>query len=208
MTASSTLTPQDLAPRADPVRVSLSTSVVVRAGLDSLLSPWAHRVELLSDHERRRAHVDVFEPDDERADRCPPGVPRVALSWDPRPAAVARARDLGAAVVLPLSVEARRLLEILEEVHRDRIAERSADRTADRTDDRSGAPATRPGHPPLSSREHDVIRGITRGLSNAEIAAHLDLSVNSVKTYVRTAYRKMGVASRSQAVLWGVAHGL
>ena len=29
----------------------------------------------------------------------------------------------------------------------------------------------------------------------------------SVKTYIRTAYRKMQVESRSQAVLWGVDHG-
>jgi DNA-binding NarL/FixJ family response regulator len=28
-----------------------------------------------------------------------------------------------------------------------------------------------------------------------------------VKSYIRSAYRKMGVATRSQAVLWGVAHG-
>ncbi|MEO9322895.1 response regulator transcription factor [Nocardioides sp. C4-1] len=192
MTASSTLTPHDLAPRLDPVRVSLSTSVVVRAGLDSLLGPWPDRVELLADHEYRRAHVDVFEPDDERAGRRPPDVPRIALSWDPRPAAVTRACDLGAAVVLPLSVGADRLLEVVEQVHHDRVA----------------ATGLRPGRPALSSREHDVIRGVCRGLSNAEIAAQLDLSVNSVKTYVRTAYRKMGVGSRSQAVLWGVTHGL
>ena len=28
-----------------------------------------------------------------------------------------------------------------------------------------------------------------------------------MKSYIRTAYRKMGVSSRSQAVLWGVDHG-
>jgi hypothetical protein len=33
------------------------------------------------------------------------------------------------------------------------------------------------------------------------------LSINSVKTYVRSAYRKINVQRRPQAVLWGVQHG-
>ncbi|MDT7573859.1 MAG: hypothetical protein QOH17_192, partial [Pseudonocardiales bacterium] len=32
-------------------------------------------------------------------------------------------------------------------------------------------------------------------------------SPNTVKSYIRTTYRKIDVASRTQAVLWGVAHG-
>ena len=31
--------------------------------------------------------------------------------------------------------------------------------------------------------------------------------MNSIKSYIRTTYRKIGVNSRTQAVLWGVAHG-
>ncbi|WP_432479199.1 LuxR C-terminal-related transcriptional regulator [Nocardioides sp. GXQ0305] len=60
----------------------------------------------------------------------------------------------------------------------------------------------------LTPREHDVLRLITRGSSNQEIADQLFLSINSVKTYVRSAYRRIGVDSRSQAVAWGVHHGL
>jgi DNA-binding NarL/FixJ family response regulator len=59
----------------------------------------------------------------------------------------------------------------------------------------------------LSPREAEVIALITQGLSNQEIADRAFLSINSVKTYIRTAYRKMGVERRSQAVLWGVKHG-
>ena len=33
------------------------------------------------------------------------------------------------------------------------------------------------------------------------------LSPNTVKSYVRSIYRKIGVDSRTRAVLWGVAHG-
>ncbi len=49
---------------------------------------------------------------------------------------------------------------------------------------------------------------ITMGLSNLEIADRTSLSVNSIKSYIRSCYRKIDVDSRSKAVLWGVAHGL
>ena len=48
---------------------------------------------------------------------------------------------------------------------------------------------------------------ITQGKSNAEVAMLTFLSSNTVKSYIRTIYRKIGVASRTQAVLWGVDHG-
>ena len=48
---------------------------------------------------------------------------------------------------------------------------------------------------------------ITHGLSNDEIAKRAYLSINSVKTHIRTAYRTINVSSRSQAVLWGVDNG-
>ena len=59
----------------------------------------------------------------------------------------------------------------------------------------------------LTPREAEIIALIAHGLSNEEIAERAFLSINSVKTYIRTAYRKMNVTSRSQAVLWGVDHG-
>jgi len=64
----------------------------------------------------------------------------------------------------------------------------------------------RPGD--LSSREQDVLRLIAGGMSNQEIAGSLYLSINSVKTYIRSAYRRIGVERRSQAVVWAVQHGL
>ena len=33
------------------------------------------------------------------------------------------------------------------------------------------------------------------------------LSINSIKSYIRSAYRKIGVTSRSRAILWGIDHG-
>ncbi|GEP40571.1 DNA-binding response regulator [Nocardioides psychrotolerans] len=60
----------------------------------------------------------------------------------------------------------------------------------------------------LSSRETDVIALVACGLSNEEISKRLYLSINTVKTYIRTAYRKIGVTSRSQAVGWAHQHGI
>ncbi len=59
----------------------------------------------------------------------------------------------------------------------------------------------------LTAREAEVIALITQGLSNNEIADRASLSINSVKSYIRTSYRKMGVTSRTNAVLWGLERG-
>ena len=60
----------------------------------------------------------------------------------------------------------------------------------------------------LTDREMSVIALIAQGLSNDQIAAREYLSINTVKTYIRTAYRKIGVHTRAQAVLWAVQHGV
>ncbi|MDO9495564.1 MAG: response regulator transcription factor [Nocardioides sp.] len=59
----------------------------------------------------------------------------------------------------------------------------------------------------MSSREAEVVALITQGLSNQEIAERAYLSINTVKSYIRSAYRKMGVTTRSQAVIWGLRNG-
>jgi DNA-binding NarL/FixJ family response regulator len=56
----------------------------------------------------------------------------------------------------------------------------------------------------LSPRESSVLGLVTRGFSNQDVADELYLSINSVKTYIRSAYRKIGVSSRSQAVAWAI----
>jgi DNA-binding NarL/FixJ family response regulator len=60
----------------------------------------------------------------------------------------------------------------------------------------------------LSERERTVLRLIATGLTNVEVAALTYLSINTVKTYVRTAYRKIGVDRRPMAVIWALQNGL
>jgi DNA-binding NarL/FixJ family response regulator len=60
----------------------------------------------------------------------------------------------------------------------------------------------------LTARESEVLCLITQGLTNAQIVERTQLSINSIKSYIRSCYRKIGVDSRSRAVLWGVDHGM
>lgn len=59
----------------------------------------------------------------------------------------------------------------------------------------------------LSPREVEVIALITQGLSNQEICERLVLTINTLKSHVRAAYKKIGVATRSQAVAWALQNG-
>lgn len=53
---------------------------------------------------------------------------------------------------------------------------------------------------------HALVLG-HHGYTNQEIAEKLHLSINSIKTYIRTTSRKIGATSRQQAVTWAIQHG-
>ncbi|CAM5267930.1 LuxR-family transcriptional regulator OS=Streptomyces glaucescens OX=1907 GN=SGLAU_19380 PE=4 SV=1 [Streptomyces glaucescens] len=52
----------------------------------------------------------------------------------------------------------------------------------------------------LSGREHDVLERLARMMSTQEIAADLYVSENTVKTHLKSVYRKLAVNRRSDAV--------
>ncbi len=54
----------------------------------------------------------------------------------------------------------------------------------------------------LTEREAEVLRALADGLSNAEIAARVWLSPETVKTHVKAILGKLGVRDRTQAVVW------
>jgi len=60
----------------------------------------------------------------------------------------------------------------------------------------------------LTEREFRVITLLGEGLTNQQIADELYVSINTVKTYIRTAYRKLRVDHRATAMLWALEHGL
>jgi LuxR family maltose regulon positive regulatory protein len=53
---------------------------------------------------------------------------------------------------------------------------------------------------PLSARETEVLRFLPTMMSNADIASELFVSVNTVKTHVKSIYRKLEVTRRQDAV--------
>ena len=129
----------------------------------------------------------------------------IAVSSDLRPDLGSRALALGADGFFSLSVTEEQLVGAVV------AAAQGADATHEALnngvldfDAREAALGHDVG---LTPREVDVLALITRGLSNQEIAEQTYLSINSVKTYIRTAYRRIGVTSRSQAVVWCLQHG-
>jgi NarL family two-component system response regulator LiaR len=128
---------------------------------------------------------------------------KVAIfSWNTQPELVERAIARGARGYLSKELNAEEMVSGIERVHAGEVVTPS-----------SGEPSKResglwPGRDfGLTAREAEVLALITQGLSNQEIAERSYLSINSVKTYIRTAYRKIGVTRRAQAVAWGIKHG-
>ncbi len=59
----------------------------------------------------------------------------------------------------------------------------------------------------LSDREMEVLRLAAKGMSNMEIADSLTLSVRTVQTHLRSIFNKLGVGSRSEAIVYGLKKG-
>jgi DNA-binding NarL/FixJ family response regulator len=62
-------------------------------------------------------------------------------------------------------------------------------------------------HGEPSPRELDMLQHLVRGRSNREIAADLGLTEDTVKSYMRNLFAKLGVADRTQAVIRGLERG-
>lgn len=60
----------------------------------------------------------------------------------------------------------------------------------------------------LTQREMQVLRHLALGLSNKEIAASLEISVETVKEHVQHLLRKMDATDRTQAAVWAVRNGV
>ena len=60
----------------------------------------------------------------------------------------------------------------------------------------------------LSPREVEVLRMVAEGMTTQEIASHLSRTEVTVKWHVTNAMRKLGAASRAEAVAIAIRHGL
>lgn len=62
------------------------------------------------------------------------------------------------------------------------------------------APANSKQHPQLSPREEEVLNLLAKGLTYKQIADELQISLDTVRTYLRRVYEKLHVQSRTEAV--------
>ena len=196
----------------DPVRVALvdDHAIVVR-GLAAMLADHADRVQVVELDSLRDPPDDVDVVlkdafgmvDDLREFVVATTAPVVVFAFATDPGVVRAALDLGVAGYVFKGVSEETLVTALERVRRgEQVIE--LDSAAAREQVMGDWPGRRHG---LSDREAEILTLICRGMSNNQIAQQLYLSINSVKTYIRTAYRKIGAESRSQAVIWGLRHG-
>ena len=198
------------APR--PVRVALSNDYeIALLGLAALLAGFPEQVQIvdISTDPHPAHHPDIILFDtfgrlpvqDAKLRRMVEenDAKVVVYSWEAYPEEAARAA--GAAGYLSKGLSAAELVAGLVAIHDGRALPPGA---GDDQQARLSWPGQSHG---LSEREAEMLSFIVRGLSNEEIAARAYLSINTVKTYIRGAYRKIGVTTRAQAVAWGFRHG-
>ncbi len=127
----------------------------------------------------------------------------VVYTWNFHPDLIAAAHERGAHGYLSKALPARELVDALEAVHSGQVV---VSDSPGRTRSTSGLDWPGRGEG-LTDRESEILALITQGKNNSEVSALTFLSPNTVKSYIRNLYRKIAVTSRTQAVLWGIAHG-
>jgi DNA-binding NarL/FixJ family response regulator len=191
-----------------PVTIALARDhEIVHHGLARMLEPFAQLARLV-DHPHR-ADITLVDPDVEPGSELlaralsDPRCGRVVLfGWRLDAPLVNSALSRGAGGFVAKSLSADQLVGALRDIRDGTVV---VSETDGGTWEEFQVELAQIG---LTPRETDVIALITSGHSNAEIAGELFVSINSVKSYIRSAYRKLGVTTRARAVLWGIEHGM
>ena len=189
---------------------------VVVVGLAHLFDPYRDRIVIaeLATNEPVLDDVDVVlydsfaQPEADHDDievlvRNPHARHVAVYTWNFHPALVDSALAKGAHGYLSKTLPARDLVAAVESIAAGEVVVSDPPPRS-----RPAVGLDWPGRAEgLTDREAEVLALITQGHSNTEIAKVMYLSINTVKTYIRSAYQKIGVTTRSRAVLWGVQHG-
>ncbi|WP_148611918.1 helix-turn-helix transcriptional regulator [Nocardioides rubriscoriae] len=212
-----------------PLRITLvDDSDLANAGLRTLLAPYADRVAVVDNRDALAApdslDVVLYEPMGQtsmsrsllRDLQSMSAAQAAVFSWagpDQLPATPANPHLAKSLTASQLVVSVERLVEGRFEtapVSRRVVLAPVAEEPVEEEPTPEIEPETHFEHEDvgLTPRESEIVSLIVSGLSNREIGDRLQLSINSVKTYIRSAYRKMGVERRTQAVLWGLDNGI
>jgi two-component system, NarL family, response regulator LiaR len=197
---------------ARPIRVCLVNDYeIVLQGLHSMLRPFSDRIEVVEhqvggtpDVRADLALFDTFAGRRDAIDRAARMAAEdvveyvVLYTWDAAGPLLELAASVGVSAVIQKSVTSERLVDLLERVASgERLGLEHAVRGVRRA--RS---------PELSEREQEVLALLGHGFTNRQIADQLFLSVDTVKTYTRRVYTKLGVNNRTRAALQAAELGL
>jgi two-component system nitrate/nitrite response regulator NarL len=60
----------------------------------------------------------------------------------------------------------------------------------------------------LSPRERQILSYVVKGESSKGIARHLDSAEATIKVHLKSLFRKIGAANRTQAAIWGMQNSM
>lgn len=124
----------------------------------------------------------------------------IVLTWHTEPSYAARAIAAGAHGYLTKSVEPEALLSAIRAVSRgEQVIPPGIEQLL----------AAGDGHPAsaLTAREQQVMEMLGRGMTNREIAEHLEISIKTVDTHRGHVLKKLGLRNNSELTRFAVKHG-
>jgi two-component system invasion response regulator UvrY len=124
----------------------------------------------------------------------------VVLTWHTEPSYAARAIAAGAHGYLNKGVSPQDLLSAIRAVSRgEQVIPPDAEAFI----------ASGDGHPAsaLTAREQQVMEMLARGMTNREIAEHLEISIKTVDTHRGHVLKKLGLRNNSELTRFAVKHG-
>jgi two-component system, NarL family, invasion response regulator UvrY len=124
----------------------------------------------------------------------------VVLTWHTEPSYAARAIAAGAHGYVNKAVEPNDLLNSIRAVARgEQVIPPGVEQLL----------ASGDGHPAsaLTAREQQVMEMLARGMTNREIAEHLDISIKTVDTHRGHVLKKLGLRNNSELTRFAVKHG-
>lgn len=124
----------------------------------------------------------------------------VVLTWHTEPSYAARAIAAGAHGYVSKNVEPEELLAAIRAVSRgEQVMPAGVEQLLANGD----------GHPAsaLTAREQQVMEMLARGMTNREIAEHLEISIKTVDTHRGHVLKKLGLRNNSELTRFAVKHG-
>ena len=117
--------------------------------------------------------------------------------------------DVGVAGFLLKTASGDELVAAVEAAHDgESVLDRAIIRKMiERFKTRGGSSGDKQGYETLSDREIEVLECAARGMSNQEIAGEIMISKRTVEGYMRSIFNKLGVGSRTEAVIYGFKKG-